>query len=354
MSVAVTAHAKKRLKERCGINKKSAVRMAERAFTEGISFYNAGELLQKYISSVYLRHNKMCNNLRIYGNTVYVFDNRTLITVYQIPQNILKEMNTIATSIDEVADKAYLKYEELPISRELTAKKMGFNTQMVQLNDIKIPKHISQTRPNIETLKTHRSYYISTGQIKEPITLGSDNYLVNGYCDYLIAKEYQYDFISCVIQDTPGNIRNRSNARKELYEQQDGKCSFCDRQIPFELTSMIQEDGRKYCICPECVRLYSIKKNPQHSKQTIRPKKSQITFYPANTFLTKKNQVNISIMGNFLQQNLNKQHIEITHIGIKNDEVGIYVELIVDDYKKISSKQMNQLATFLGIRIKCR
>lgn len=281
MSVAVTTHAKKRLKERCGINKQSALRMAEKAFKEGISFNNAGELLQKYISSIYLRHNKMCNNLRIYGNTVYVFDNRTLITVYPIPENIQNELDAYATSIDVAADKAYFDYQETEsiISKNLTAKTKTFNMQLVQLDKIKIPNHIKRTSPTQETKQRHRSYYISTGYIKEPITLGSDNYLVNGYCDYLIAKEYQYDSIACIIQDTPGNITNRSNARKELYEEQGGKCAFCDRQIPFELTSMIKPNGKKYCICPACVRLYSNSMNPQHKNKEHAPSTHNVDFY---------------------------------------------------------------------------
>ena len=35
--VSVTSHAKRRLKERCGVSKNSAMDMAERAFNKGIS-----------------------------------------------------------------------------------------------------------------------------------------------------------------------------------------------------------------------------------------------------------------------------------------------------------------------------
>jgi hypothetical protein len=108
--VSVTSHAKRRLKERCGVSKNSAMDMAERAFNRGISFENASTDLKKYISSVYIRHEKIGDNIRIYGNMVYVFDNRTLITVYPIPGNLLNEMERIATSIDNAADKAYQEY----------------------------------------------------------------------------------------------------------------------------------------------------------------------------------------------------------------------------------------------------
>lgn len=108
--VSVTSHAKRRLKERCGVSKNSAMNMAERAFNKGISFENASTELKKYISSVYIRHEKTGDNIRIYGNMVYVFDNRTLITVYPIPGDLLNKMERIATSIDDAADKAYQEY----------------------------------------------------------------------------------------------------------------------------------------------------------------------------------------------------------------------------------------------------
>lgn len=234
--VGVTAHAKKRLKERCGVTKNSALKMAERAFTKGISFENASTELKKYISSVYLCHGKMCNNIRIYGNMVYIFDNRTLITVYPIPENIANRIENLAIAIDKAADEVFDKYT---VRKKLTARNnLAYNLKMINLNDIKIPPHILYSHPSHETMERHRGFYRSTEQIKDPITIGSDKYLVNGYADYLIARENNYDSVDCICIDTPGNIRNRSNKRKELYEKQNGKCSLCDRQIPFELSSI--------------------------------------------------------------------------------------------------------------------
>ena len=57
--VAITAHDKKKIKKNvCGVTKNSAMDMAERAFNKGISFENASADLKKYISSVYIRHEK--------------------------------------------------------------------------------------------------------------------------------------------------------------------------------------------------------------------------------------------------------------------------------------------------------
>ena len=58
--VSVTSHAKRRLKERCGVSKNSAMDMAERAFNKGISFENASADLKKYISRACLKNILNC------------------------------------------------------------------------------------------------------------------------------------------------------------------------------------------------------------------------------------------------------------------------------------------------------
>lgn len=113
---------KKKIKRTLRSIKNSAMDMAERAFNKGISFENASTDLKKYISSVYIRHEKIGDNIRIYGSMVYIFDNRTLITVYPIPENLLNAMERIATSIDDAADKAYQKYNT-PQNRYTTVPK---------------------------------------------------------------------------------------------------------------------------------------------------------------------------------------------------------------------------------------
>ena len=98
--VAITTHAQRRLKERAGMNKNTAKKVAERAYCTGISFDNASSDIRKYISRVYMSHDKIANNIRIYGNIVYIFDNRTLITVFQMPQELVKQIEDYAESID--------------------------------------------------------------------------------------------------------------------------------------------------------------------------------------------------------------------------------------------------------------
>lgn len=108
--VAITTHAQRRLKERAGMNKNTARKVAERAYCTGISFDNASSDIRQYISKVYMSHDKIANNIRIYGNIVYIFDNRTLITVFQMPQELVKQIEDYAESIDAAGDQAYKDY----------------------------------------------------------------------------------------------------------------------------------------------------------------------------------------------------------------------------------------------------
>lgn len=334
--VGVTAHAKRRLKERCGINKSLALKMAERAYTKGISFENAGESLRRYISSIYLKHDKICNNIRIYGNTVYVFDNQTLITVYSIPQNILKEMNSMATSIDEVADKAYSDYQKgrFTTHKELIANNQtGCDIKSVQIDKIRIPMHIKRSMPSEKTMQKHRSYFISTGKIREPITIGLDNCLIDGYCDYLLAKKYQYELINCVIADGYGDVSDRTAARKKLYEQQGRKCGFCGRNIPFKNTSMIYSGRVDYCICPECTVRYSMAMNPQSYK---------------------KSEKGIDFTG--IKQEIvsyfEKRNAIIEKVSLLNGEDGQYINVKFDYFgKNVTADCFKELSDKFNIRI---
>lgn len=89
--VQVSMHAEERLKERCGINKKSVQRMAEKAFTNGIHHSQTKGNLKKWVTSLYFK-NETANNIRLYGDKAYIFNNETLITVLQIPSNLRNNM----------------------------------------------------------------------------------------------------------------------------------------------------------------------------------------------------------------------------------------------------------------------
>lgn len=97
--IQVSKHAETRLHERCGINRKSAQRIAEKAFNEGIQHSQTKGNLKKWITSLYF-NNKAANNIRLYGDKAYIFGGETLITVLQIPSNLRNDMRSLVDRRD--------------------------------------------------------------------------------------------------------------------------------------------------------------------------------------------------------------------------------------------------------------
>lgn len=94
MGVTVSKHAETRMKERCGINKRSAQKMAEKAFKMGVTHSQTKGNLKKWVTSLYFSH-KTANNIRLYGDKAYIFAGETLITVLQVPSNLRNDMGSL-------------------------------------------------------------------------------------------------------------------------------------------------------------------------------------------------------------------------------------------------------------------
>jgi len=94
MSIYISKHAKKRLKERNGLNVKSFEKVSKKAFNEGIRHDQTKGRLNKWITSLYF-NNKSANNIRLYGDKAFIFTGETLITVLQIPANLMKDLKTM-------------------------------------------------------------------------------------------------------------------------------------------------------------------------------------------------------------------------------------------------------------------
>lgn len=85
--IEVSRHAYKRLHERCGLSRKAATRMAEKAFYTGMKHSDTRGQINRWITSLYF-NNKNANNIRLYGNFAYIFCNKILVTVLEIPNNL--------------------------------------------------------------------------------------------------------------------------------------------------------------------------------------------------------------------------------------------------------------------------
>lgn len=87
--VDITEHAYQRAKERLSLNNKALDRMAVKAYVEGIKHSDTTGKLNKYITGLWGKY-KTANNIRIYGEVIFLFAKNRLITVYQIPNEFKK------------------------------------------------------------------------------------------------------------------------------------------------------------------------------------------------------------------------------------------------------------------------
>ena len=100
--IEITKHAYNRMKERLGLNKKAAARMAEIAYSDGIKHGDTSGQLYRYISAQAYAYMKKGYCLKIYGEAVYCFingkDGETgektsfLVTVWPIPLNLKNQV----------------------------------------------------------------------------------------------------------------------------------------------------------------------------------------------------------------------------------------------------------------------
>lgn len=107
--IKVSDHAFNRIKERSGINKKAAQRLAERAYHNGIKHNEVTGSLHKFISGICKKSKTSGTDIRIYGDKAFLFSIKgkfaeeliskdgekiiTLITILQVPNYLIKNVN---------------------------------------------------------------------------------------------------------------------------------------------------------------------------------------------------------------------------------------------------------------------
>ena len=97
----VTKHAKQRMKQRCGLKEKSSDRIAKIAYEKGLRHSDLTGNLKKWVDKQYF-YNRRANQIRLYGDKAYIFHNQNLITVIQIPHNLVKEVVRISKEGNEI------------------------------------------------------------------------------------------------------------------------------------------------------------------------------------------------------------------------------------------------------------
>ena len=92
MEIIITQHAYDRIKERMGLNKAAAERLAHKALNCGIQHGDTKGMLHKYISGQLHRNPHKGAAVRLYGEFAYAFiqegEKMLLLTIFQIPRNL--------------------------------------------------------------------------------------------------------------------------------------------------------------------------------------------------------------------------------------------------------------------------
>lgn len=89
LQLVITKHAYQRGKERIGLDVKAFELIVMKAYLTGKRHSEAKGEFKKYINSLYVTY-KNANNIRIYGQHIYLFADATLVTVYHIPSELKK------------------------------------------------------------------------------------------------------------------------------------------------------------------------------------------------------------------------------------------------------------------------
>ena len=89
LDLRISYHAYDMAKERLSWKPAVLDKMAERAYKEGIKYSDTTGKLKRYIAKIFLQY-RTANNIRIYGQNIYFFAGKTLITLYRVPTGLIK------------------------------------------------------------------------------------------------------------------------------------------------------------------------------------------------------------------------------------------------------------------------
>lgn len=85
----MTKHADQRMKERLGIQKCSLSRVEKNALKRGKSHRDFTGKMRKHLDGLYLSRGT-ANNMKVYQQSVFLFENENLITVIKLPNRLKK------------------------------------------------------------------------------------------------------------------------------------------------------------------------------------------------------------------------------------------------------------------------
>lgn len=104
----VSRHADERTRKRMGVPRSAVRKLAAKAMSEGITRYETHGPLRRYLDALY-HYNETANNIRVWGDRVWIFSDHTLVTVINLPQKYRNRANGILqnknTKMEEIANE---------------------------------------------------------------------------------------------------------------------------------------------------------------------------------------------------------------------------------------------------------
>ena len=91
----ITKHAFERGRKRFGFNKKALERMTRKAINEGIFYKNTVGKLHRYLTKLFFNERIRADNIRIYGDMLFIIRGNRLITVYNLPKQFRNTIKRI-------------------------------------------------------------------------------------------------------------------------------------------------------------------------------------------------------------------------------------------------------------------
>ena len=89
----ITNHGEERIRKRTGVPRKAVDRMAKRALIEGVGRCKFSGSLRRYLDGMYHAYDESANNIKVWGEKVWIFNGDVLITVMDLPQRYKKSAN---------------------------------------------------------------------------------------------------------------------------------------------------------------------------------------------------------------------------------------------------------------------
>ena len=95
--------------------------------------------------------------------------------------------------IEDLVNKNVEKYTQIELSKVVNRPNEG---EIVKIGSIKIKDDFKE--PGTFKMLERRYYYNEHKYFKNQIVLNAENYLVDGYITYLLAKEKGFDYITII------------------------------------------------------------------------------------------------------------------------------------------------------------